>query len=218
MFNLPFLGRQPVTECPPGDGQVEIKSAAILHVDIVGSTRLVQENLRLAHRQIRHLYGRICRLSSAHNGVARELRGDAAVVEFESATDALRATLAIHSAHAMIDNTRLGRINPELRTGLSFGPVISEENMITGEAVIRAQRLEQLAEPGQVLIDEPMRDALGSSPDFDLEPWGACQLKGFDTVSKIYVANRHNAASLETLSRHFQSLAVPRNALLAKRE
>ena len=101
---------------PPGSA---VHDAAILHVDIVGSTRLVLQDLALAHTQIRQLYGRICRLCALHNGIARELRGDAAVVEFDSAADALRAALAIQATHQMLNRTRVGRVNPEMRIGIS---------------------------------------------------------------------------------------------------
>ncbi len=212
MFKRLFNDRRSNPDCSSESDRIEVKQAAILHVDIVGSTRLVQENLCLAHRQIRHLYGRICRLSAAQNGVARELRGDAAVVEFESAADALRAALAIHAAHAMIDKTRLGRINPQLRTGLSYGAVISEENMITGEAVIRAQRLEQLAQPGQVFVDDCLREALPDDCEFKLESMGVRRLKGFDSATTVYLANRRGFASMDTLARHFNTLALPHSA------
>ena len=209
MFKLKFGDIQRIPTCHSGGDSAEIKNAAILHLDIVGSTRMVQENLVLAHRQIRHLYERICRLCRSHNGVARELRGDAAVVEFESAADALRAAIAIHGAHALIDATRLGKINPEIRTGLSFGPVISDHNMITGEAVIRAQRIEQLAKPGEVLIDENLNNALEAGHGFEIDRWGACQLKGFEDVSLIYSAACDQCMALPNLSQHFHSLVGP---------
>ena len=208
MFRLPFGGNQCNSGHIPGDRSAEIKNAAILHLDIVGSTRIVQENLMLAHRQIRHLYERICRLCRSNNGVARELRGDAAVVEFESAADAIRAAVAIHSAHSLIDSTRLGKINPEIRTGLSYGPVISDLNMITGEAVIRAQRVEQLARPGEVLIDEELRDALEQEHGFEICLWGSQQLKGFDKTSAIFAVTCEQCVALNNLSRHFHSLVT----------
>lgn len=206
MIKLPFGANQSEPGCFAGNESVEIKHAAILHLDIVGSTRMVQDNLMLAHRQIRHLYERICRLCQSHHGVSRELRGDAAVIEFKSAADAVRAAIAIHRAHAMIDATRLGKINPEIRTGLSFGPVISDQNMITGEAVIRAQRVEQLAQPGEVLIDDHLHDALKPEHGLDISLWGTRRLKGFDRVNPIYSVTCHHCVALHNMSQHFHSL------------
>ena len=208
MLKLSFGGNQDDPGAMSGDDSAEIKNVAILHLDIVGSTRMVQENLTLAHRQIRHLYERICRLCRSHNGVARELRGDAAVAEFESAADAVRAAIAIHSAHALIDATRLGKINPEIRTGISFGPVVSDQKMITGEAVIRAQRIEQMAHPGEVLIDESLRDALESGHGLDVDLWSSRQLKGFDWVSEIYSVSCRPCVALHNMSQHFHSLVA----------
>jgi len=174
--------------CQPLD-ILPIKNAAILHIDIVGSTRLVQQDAMRAHRQIQQLYARLCRLCKSYNGIARELRGDAAVVEFESAEDALRAALSVQATHALLNRTRIGRVNPDIRCGISYGPVISDQRMITGQAVIRAQRIEQLAAPGSVLFDQSVFDQIGEPRNFDLLALQPRQLKGFDEVSAIYQAS-----------------------------
>ena len=169
-----------------GTGPIETSRAAILHLDIVGSTGLVRRDLRLAHLQVSRLYQRICRISEAHHGHARELRGDAAVLEFARASDAVRAARAIHATGAMLDATRIGRINPRLRTGISFGEIISESRLITGEAVIRAQRIEQLAEPGEVWFDDSVFRRLEPALRKDIKVLPTTELKGFAGRAALY--------------------------------
>ncbi len=171
---------------PVEAGGFEIVQAAIVHLDIVGSTQLVRRDLRLAHLQVSRLYQRICRVCRAHGGQARELRGDAAVLEFASVDDALRATRAIHATAAVLDATRVGRINPRLRTGVSFGEIISESRLITGAAVIRAQRIEQLAEPGQVWFDDTVYPRLDPAQQLGVEAMPARTLKGFAGETALY--------------------------------
>ena len=166
-----------------------VASAAILHMDVVESTRLVQQDLLLAHLQIQHLYLRLCRICKLHNAIPRELRGDAAVVEFPSPIDAVLAALAIHSANSILNNTRIGRVNPSIRTGISYGPVISNRQMITGQAVIRAQRVEQLAKPGQVLFDQSVYDQLAPQQNLEIRKLGSERLKGFGQPTTIYQAS-----------------------------
>ncbi len=53
------------------------KLAVILHADVVGSTRLVQQNETLAHARIQDAFRRFSSIIEAYNGVTHELRGDA---------------------------------------------------------------------------------------------------------------------------------------------
>lgn len=117
-----------------------------------------------------------------------ELRGNAAVIEFAQADDALRAALAVQAMHALLNRSRIGRVSPEVRTGSSFGPIVSDADMITGAAVIRAQRIEQLAAPGEVLFDQPLLDALEPDPRLRISCRGSHELKGFAGCARIYRA------------------------------
>lgn len=168
------------------DNETAVYGAAILHLDIAGSTRLVQRSADLAHRQLRHLYARLRRHCERHHGRVRELRGDAAVVEFARAADALRAALEVQAMHALLNHSRIGKVSPDLRTGLSFGSIVSDAHLITGAAVIRAQRIEQLAPPGEVLFDQPLLDELEPDPQLLISKQGRYQLKGFAGSYCVY--------------------------------
>ncbi len=70
------------------------KLAVILHADVVGSTRLVQQNETLAHARIQDAFRRFSLTIEAYSGLTHELRGDALVAEFARASDAVAAALA----------------------------------------------------------------------------------------------------------------------------
>lgn len=169
-----------------------------MHVDMVASTERVRCNPALAHRQIEQLYARLCFIGDMHNAIPRELRGDAAVVEFASVADAILAAESLHAAHAAMNRSRLGLFNPEIRTGISFGEVIGE-SMITGEAVIRAQRLEQISQPGQVLLDQFAYDQLAPIDSFQLELLDHRILKGFGDPVAIYRVTSQPGTGTECL-------------------
>ena len=63
------------------------KLAVILHADVVSSTALVQKDEALAHGRIRSTFENFQTIDS-YGGIAREIRGDALVAEFERASDA----------------------------------------------------------------------------------------------------------------------------------
>jgi TolB-like protein len=74
--------------------QLSRKLAVILHADVVGSTSLVQQNETLAHERIQAAFHHFSETIKTYGGIARELRGDALVAEFERASDAVPAALA----------------------------------------------------------------------------------------------------------------------------
>jgi class 3 adenylate cyclase/tetratricopeptide (TPR) repeat protein len=148
----------------------ERKLVTILFADVTGSTelgeRLDPERLRdVMASYFDAMRGEI----EAEEGTVEKFIGDAVMAAFgvpsaheDDPTRALRAALRMAS--------RLGTLNPELlrehdvtlsmRIGVNTGEVIAVqeprpgEPMVTGDAVNAAARLEQAAEPGQILVAE----------------------------------------------------------------
>lgn len=54
---------------------LDIQHAAILHIDIVGSSQQVQKNLLRAHRQIQSLYNRLAVICSEYGGLQQHPNG-----------------------------------------------------------------------------------------------------------------------------------------------
>jgi len=65
------------------------KLAVILHADIAGSTKLVQQDKQLAHERIQNTFRRFSDTIVKYQGHVVELRGDALLAEFERASDAV---------------------------------------------------------------------------------------------------------------------------------
>ena len=121
------------------------KLTVILHADVVGSTLLVQMNEALAHERIQATFNKFSETIIAYGGIAREIRGDALVAEFERASDAVTASLAFQILSGDLNSAIKDKIQPQLRIGISLGEVIVADDTITGAGVVLAQRLEQLA-------------------------------------------------------------------------
>jgi adenylate cyclase len=108
------------------------KLAVILHADVVGSTRLVQENESLAHSRIQDAFRRFSLTIEAYNGVTNELRGDALVAEFTRASDALAAGLAFQIQNTECNARLEDNLQPRLRIGISLGEVVIADSTVTG--------------------------------------------------------------------------------------
>src|SRR5215475_11224953 len=134
---------------------VERKLATVLFVDLVGSTALVTgTDPEVARRRVQQYFDRVSHCIITHGGIVEKFAGDAVMAAFgipqaheDDAERAIRAGLAI-----------LGEVRElelEARIGIESGEVVADDSdstFATGEAVTVAARLEQSAEPGQVLI------------------------------------------------------------------
>ena len=162
------------------------KLAVIIHADIVGSTTLVQQNETIAHQRIQSAFRRFSEIITTYGGTTCELRGDALIAEYERASDAVAAALAFQQANATHNASLEDEIRPELRIGISMGEVVIADGTVTGAGVVLAQRLEQLAETGGVVVQGSVAETVPNRMPFDFSNLGEQQLKGFDQPIRAF--------------------------------
>ena len=162
------------------------KLAVILHADVAGSTRLVQQDEQLAHQRIQDAFQRFSDTIGKYHGRVKEMRGDALLAEFERASDAVSASLAFQAEQIEHIVTLNDTIRPTIRVGIAMGEVIIADNTVTGAGVVLAQRVEQLAEPGGVCVTAAIHEALPQRMPFDLNSLGEQDVKGFDEQVRVY--------------------------------
>ena len=162
------------------------KLAVILHADIAGSTELVQKNESLAHDRMVEVFKRFSAVISEHDGIAREIRGDALLGEFGRASDAVSAALSFQHDNAICQKAHKENIRPLLRIGIAMGEVVVADNTMTGEGIVMAQRLEQLAEAGGVVIQSAVYETIPRRLPFQYKNLGEHILKGFIEPVRAY--------------------------------
>jgi adenylate cyclase len=177
-------------------GQLSRKLAVILHADVVGSTSLVQQNETLAHERIQAAFHHFSETIKTYGGIARELRGDALVAEFERASDAVPAALAFQVQNDEVNSKLDDDIQPQLRIGISLGEVIIADNTITGAGVVLAQRLEQLADPGGVVVQGSVSETIPARMPFEFDSLGEQELKGFDQPVRAFAVKLRSGEEL----------------------
>jgi adenylate cyclase len=191
-------------------GQLSRKLIVILHADVVGSTALVQKNETLAHERVQDTFRRFSQTISYHDGIAHEIRGDALVAEFARASDAVSASLAFQATNTTHNEQLSDDLKPVLRIGIAMGEVVIADNTVTGEGVVLAQRLEQLAEHGGVCIQGAAYGTLPKRLPFEYENLGEQQLKGFDDPVSVYaVSLRPGDAIPDPRSKHPSEISIP---------
>jgi class 3 adenylate cyclase/tetratricopeptide (TPR) repeat protein len=167
------------------------KTVTILFCDVTGSTALGE---RIDPESLRAVMARYFETARAvverHGGTVEKFIGDAVMAVFGVPVvhedDALRA---VRAAADLRDG--LGELNAELergygtrlelRMGINTGEVVTgtEERLATGDAVNVAARLEQAAQPGEVLLGEEthrlVRTTVGAEPTPPLEAKGKAE-------------------------------------------
>lgn len=158
----------------------------ILHADVVGSTKLVQIDEQQAHERIQNSFKKLSKVIETYNGEVKEIRGDALLAVFNRASDAIEAATSFQAANTEHNKQLSGTIHPVLRIGISMGEVVIANNTITGPGVVLAQRLEQIAEGGGVVIQGAIRYTIPGRLPFGYIDLGDQDLKGFDEKVRAF--------------------------------
>lgn len=174
---------------PVTEDHLSSKFAFILHADVVGSTMLVRLDEQVAHTRIRSVFSRLSKTIALYGGVTHEVRGDALVAEFERASDAVVAALCFQGTNTEHNKGLMDSIRPELRVGVAMGESVIADGTVTGMGVVLAQRLEQLAEPGGVVIQGAAYESIPKRLPFVYQSLGEQKVKGFDEPVRAYAVN-----------------------------
>ena len=162
--------------------------AVILHADVAGSTLLVQKDERLAHERIQGSFQRFGDIIEQYHGRVRELRGDALLAEFQRASEAVTAALAFQAVQTHYTDQLKDDLVPKVRVGIAMGEVIVADNTVTGAGVVLAQRVEQIAEPGSVVIQSTAYETIPGRFPFEYDDLGEHEVKGFEKPVRVYSA------------------------------
>ena len=164
----------------------ERRIVTVLFADVTGSTALGEE---LDPEEVRSLLARYYEIAKAvvadHGGTLEKFIGDAVMAIFglpaahgDDAERAVAAALALRDRVRADD--RLGRL--AIRLGLATGEVVASRDLaaadflVTGDAVNVAARIQQAAEPWQILAT--LRAAHAAAAGFEFGPERLVEARG----------------------------------------
>jgi adenylate cyclase len=102
-------------------------------------------------------------------------------------------------------------IQPSLRIGISMGEVIVADNTITGASIVLAQRLEQLADSGGVVVQGAVSETVPSRLPYDFESLGEQMLKGFEQPMRAFSVRLKSGEALPTPEAPLESQTTEQN-------
>ena len=185
---------------------------AILCADVVGYSAMIEHDEAATIAALRTARAEVVEpLCGRHNGRIALLSGDGLLAIFESVVDAVTCAAAIQQEMAgRNDGLDRGR-RIVLRIGVNLGDVALVGSEVYGDGINVAARLEQLCEPGGLLVSGTAYDHLHGRLDLAFETMGEQQVKKIARPVRVY--RLHSGGAVSRLAR--PALPLPDKPSLA---
>jgi len=167
--------------------KVERRLAAILAMDVVGYSRLMEWDEAGTLMRLKRLRTEVLDPAIATRSARTvKLMGDGALVEFASAVDAVTCAIDIQQSvrERHIGGPAARRI--QLRIGINVGDIMVDGNDIYGDGVNVAARIEALAEPGTVDISHTAADHVRNKVPLRFESRGHKTFKNIARTIEVF--------------------------------
>ncbi len=176
-------------------GQLDRRTLAVLVADVVGYSRLMEADEPGTIARLKAVRAEVADpLIAEHHGRLVKLMGDGALVVFESVVDAVSCAVAIQRAVAERDAGLPEAERMVFRIGVNLGDVALVDGDVYGDGVNVAARLEQMCDPGGVVVSGTAYDQLHGKLDLVLDFAGEQQLKNIARPVRAYRARLDGTA------------------------
>ena len=147
--------------------------------DLVGWSNLTAADEDQAISLVRRFQAAVRSVVAGDQGRIVKFIGDAVLVESPSAEAAVRAAAELRG---------LMQAGETIRTGVHLGDVaVAPDGDLYGDGVNTAQRIQTVAEPGQIVVSGDVWRQLRNRPSYRFEPLGARELKGVEALDLYLV-------------------------------
>jgi len=157
-----------------------------MFTDMVGYTALGQRNESLSLALVEEQRKVVRPILARHNGREVKTIGDAFLVDFGSALDAVRCAYEIQRATKEFNILLAEDRRVHLRIGIHLGDVVDSQGDISGDAVNVASRIEPIAEDGGVCVTRQVYDQVRNKVDLSLTSLGSRSLKNVIEPVEVY--------------------------------
>ncbi len=187
--------------------------AAIVVADVVGSTRMMEQDEIGTLAAMQEVMTKIAEPAiKKHHGRLIKTTGDGAMVEFGSPVEAVICAFEVQRRLAEQINPQAGEKHILLRIGIHLGDIIcGPDGDLYGDGVNVAVRLQEIAEPGSICISGKVWDELHGKLTLRFENRGEQALKNISRPIHVYTAKGSASPSQVSLHkpRSFPLLSLP---------
>lgn len=167
----------------------ERRLTAIMFTDVVGYGAMTQRNEDLALELLQMHREMVRPMFRSHGGNEIKTMGDAFLVEFQSALQAVKCAIAIQTEMKAYN----GSVDPsrkiQIRIGLHIGDVVFEQNDVYGDGVNLASRVYANAQPGGICLTRSVYDQVYNKLDVHIRRLGPQRLKSIQVPVELFAIN-----------------------------
>ena len=150
-----------------------------MYTDIVGYTSISEENDALASKLKMKHKNAVVELIEEYDGVVQEVIGDGSLSYFTSASDCVQCAIAIQ---------KIFREEPivPVRIGIHIGEIRGDSNLVYGNPLNVASRIESIAIAGSILLSRNVIDSISGKAEFNFVSLGSYSFKNVEKPIEIY--------------------------------
>jgi len=157
--------------------KVRRRLTTLLCADVHGYTRLMEADEPGTLATLRRYRGAMAALVERHDGRVVNTWGDAIIAEFPSVVEAVQCAVETQQEILGFNGELPEARRMRFRIGIHLGDVMVEGDDVYGDGVNIAARLQELADPGGILISGPVYDQVRTKIPIGFDFLGEQHLK-----------------------------------------
>ena len=181
--------------------KVRRRLTTLLCADVEGYTRLMEADEAGTLATLRRYRAAMATLIERHDGRIVNTWGDAVIAEFPSVVEAVQCAVETQQELSSYNGGLPEPQRMKFRIGIHLGDVMVEGDDVYGDGVNIAARLQELAEPGGILISGPVYDQVHNKLSIGFDCLGQQHLKNVANPVTGYRVLQGGAATRPRASR-----------------
>ena len=157
--------------------KVKRRLTTLLCADVEGYSRLMESDEAGTLATLRRYRGAMATLMERHDGRIVNTWGDAVIAEFASVVEAVQCAVETQQELSGYNGGLPEPQRMRFRIGIHLGDVMVEGDDVDGDGVNITARLQEVAEPGGILISGPVYDQVHNKLSIGFDCLGRQQLK-----------------------------------------
>ena len=183
------------TMWPMTDDKVKRRLTTVLCADVHGYSRLMEADEAGTLATLRNYRAAMTGLVERHDGRIVNTWGDAVIAEFASVVEAVQCAVEIQQEVSNQDSGLPQADRMRFRIGINLGDVMVDGSDIYGDGVNIAARLQEFAEPGDVVVSGSVYDQVHNKLSLGFDCLGQQQMKNLAAPVMSYRVTMSRRAS-----------------------
>src|SRR6516162_10031621 len=179
--------------------KVKRRLTTVLCADVQGYSRLMEADEAGTLATLRRHRTAIAGLVERHDGRIVNTWGDAVIAEFASVVEAVQCAVEIQQEVSNQEQDSPDAQRMRFRIGINLGDVMVEGSDIYGDGVNIAARLQELADPGGIVVSASVYDQVHNKMSVGFDRLGQQPMKNVGPVLTYRVAMAGGAAAPRSL-------------------